>query len=133
VAGEERIRPKGLLADRHKSFKPRRKRLSAHCRCEVQPGPQFVLRKYDFKKRGNGSLSFNVAQYHYADRNCRQALYSLEAQGELLVGGGKLEATPFGPAGASLVVPGATQVGVEVRSVSLTPHGLQVAQKLQRR
>ena len=69
----------------------------------------------------NGGLHFEARQFHYADRSCRRALYSVSSRGR---------AKPEQP---SFLVPGATELDVAVDSVSLTPYRHSTARSLQRR
>lgn len=51
--------------------------LSFPCRCEVRPGPQFLLRKYSFSEESR----FSALQYYYEDSHCRQPMYTILATG----------------------------------------------------
>ncbi|KAL3859598.1 hypothetical protein ACJMK2_009812, partial [Sinanodonta woodiana] len=44
--------------------------------CEIRPGPEFLLRKYFFKR-----TSFVAHQYYYADEDCTNPIYSILAKG----------------------------------------------------
>ncbi|KAK3610294.1 hypothetical protein CHS0354_029760 [Potamilus streckersoni] len=44
--------------------------------CEIRPGPEFLLRKYFFKR-----TSFIAHQYYYADEECIKPVYSIVAKG----------------------------------------------------
>jgi len=46
-------------------------------RCEVRPGPEYVLRQYRFY---DGRL-FDLRLFHYSDADCRSPSYSLTARG----------------------------------------------------
>ena len=49
-------------------------------RCEVRPGPEFLVRRYEIFANG----SFALRQFHYSDRDCaRRPEFSVSATGLL--------------------------------------------------
>ena len=49
-------------------------------RCEVRPGPEFLVRRYEIFSNG----SFVLRQVHYSDRDCaRRPEFSVSATGRL--------------------------------------------------
>ncbi|KAL5022742.1 hypothetical protein ScPMuIL_001897 [Solemya velum] len=46
-------------------------------KCEIRPGPEFLLRKYIF----SNDSSFEIHQYYYADTDCTQPMYVVIASG----------------------------------------------------
>ena len=49
-------------------------------RCEVRPGPEFILRKYNFLFTNQ---TFDLVQWFYADRSCRKAVYAVKVHGHI--------------------------------------------------
>lgn len=80
-------------------------------RCEVRPGPVFLLRSYTFLKDG----SFRLVQFHYSDESCIIPRLTLSAKGALLLRGG------------SWVTPGGTEAEYTLARVTVTPHSTQVS------
>ncbi|XP_022082331.1 protein APCDD1-like [Acanthaster planci] len=61
---------------------PRLKGEWVSMRCEVRPGPEFILRRYKF----HSDSSFSLHQFFYADNQCRQPAYSLKIRGTIALG-----------------------------------------------
>ena len=87
------------------------------CRCEVRPGPEYLLRKYRFY---DGGL-FELHQYFYSDSHCHAATHSLEARGQ------------FTLYQDSWVILGATEVDYQLWYVSVMPYTAGVAVDFQRK
>ena len=74
-------------------------------RCEVRPGPEFLLRKYKFK-----NSHFVLRQYYYEDPGCTRHSYGVVAEGD------------FKLLQKSWMVPGGTEARYTVRNVSIIPY-----------
>ncbi|XP_053402376.1 protein APCDD1-like [Mercenaria mercenaria] len=48
--------------------------------CEIRPGPEFVLRKYLFRRN-----SFQAQLYYYADEHCKRATHFISAKGSVKI------------------------------------------------
>ena len=92
-------------------------------RCEVRPGPEFLLRRYTFdhESDNNTSFSFTLVQFHYSDRDCRRPLFGVTAGGTVR------------PVKPSWLVPGATEAEVELRESRVLPFTSVAAKQLQQR
>ena len=77
-------------------------RIASCCRCEVRPGPEYVLRKYKF----DGTTRFSAHIFYFADADCSSPLYLIRAAGSYRL---LLE---------SWTVPGGTEVDYELEDVS---------------
>ncbi|XP_013419658.1 protein APCDD1 isoform X1 [Lingula anatina] len=75
-------------------------------RCEVRPGPEFLLRSYKFQNDSR----YTAHQYFYADPACSVPLYSVVSRG-------KLENIRD-----SWTIPGAAEVDYQLSQVTLTPY-----------
>ncbi len=101
-------------------------------RCEVRPGPEFLLRQYEFFEANNESLlakgqqtrrqrnTFRLRQFHYSDRNCRHPLYTVTAWGR------------HRRDRESWLVPGADDLDIELTGVGVVAHTDKAAQQLER-
>lgn len=74
-------------------------------RCETRPGPEFVLRKYLFRRH-----SFNAQLYYYADEACTTVTHSFTAKGT------------FRPARISWRTPGAYEAKYRLTQVVVIPY-----------
>jgi len=88
---------------------------SIHYRCEVRPGPQYLLRKYRFFEGG----LFELHQYVYVDSHCHEPNYSLYVRGQ------------FKPYQPSWIIDGAYDVDYQPVYVTVMPYSLGVASSLQ--
>jgi len=86
-------------------------------RCEVRPGPEYVLRQYHFY---NGDL-FDLRLFHYSDSSCRYPTYCLTARGH------------YKPYQTSWIVTGATEMDYQLRHVAVVPYQTSVVYGLRRR
>lgn len=73
--------------------------------CETRPGPEFVLRKYLFRRN-----SFNAQLYYYADEACREVTHSFTAKGS------------FRPMRTSWRTPGAHEAKYRLTQVIAIPY-----------
>ncbi|XP_046685733.1 protein APCDD1-like [Homalodisca vitripennis] len=83
-------------------------------RCEVRPGPEFLLRSHTFLPNG----TFHLIEFHYGDESCSQPLYSLSGYGQ------------FWPRGRSWLAPGGTDVDYALARVTVTAHNTEMAENL---
>jgi hypothetical protein len=83
-------------------------------RCEVRPGPEFVMRNYVFMR----NHTFRLLQFHYGDESCTLALYTLTARGRYRL------------TGRSWVTPGATEAEYTLTRVTATAHSPEIAEEL---
>ena len=74
-------------------------------RCETRPGPEFVLRKYLFRRS-----SFNAQLYYYTDDACTIATHSITAKGS------------FRPMRNSWRTPGAYEANYRLSQVIVIPY-----------
>nr|CAD7256962.1 unnamed protein product [Timema shepardi] len=86
-------------------------------RCEVRPGPEFVLRSYTFMKNN----SFKLLQFHYEDEWCSLPLYTITARGRVWLREN------------SWVTRGATEAEYTLERATVTAHSAGVAVELARR
>jgi len=86
------------------------------CRCEVRSGPEFLLRKYVFYASGR----FHLVQFYYADSQCRDPAFSVEARGV------------YQQLYPSWTVRGGTEVDYETTHVAVVAYTDAVATALQR-
>ncbi|XP_038067570.1 protein APCDD1-like [Patiria miniata] len=82
---------------------PRPKGEWVSMRCEVRPGPEFILRRYKF----HSDSSFSLHQFFYTDDQCRHPAYSLKIRGTIALGQ------------QSWVVSGATEAEYHVSKVTM--------------
>lgn len=85
-------------------------------RCEVLPGPEFVIRKYRFQRN-----NFSVEQFYYKDSECSTPLYVIMAKG-------RLKAQRW-----SMLVQGGTDTRYHLNSVRVLPYSSDAAWDLRRR
>jgi len=90
--------------------------VTTDCRCEVRPGPEFLLRKYLFYASGR----FDLIQFYYADSQCREPAFSIEARGV------------FRRLHPSWTVRGGTDLDYETTHVAVVSYTEAVAAALQR-
>jgi len=80
-------------------------------RCEVRPGPEYVLRQYRFY---DGGL-FDLRLFRYSDSCCRSPAYSLTARGQ------------YRPYQTSWIVAGATEMDYQLWHVAVVPYQTPVS------
>ncbi|XP_033754236.1 protein APCDD1-like [Pecten maximus] len=80
--------------------------------CEIRPGPEFLLRKYRFK-RGK----FQLHQYYYSGPDCSEPLYGVKAQGTIKL---------LRP---SWIVPGGMEAKYRLHNVSIIPFQERIAKE----
>ncbi|WAR12345.1 APCD1-like protein [Mya arenaria] len=83
-------------------------KLSGHwtsTKCEVRPGPEFVLRKYVFRKSG-----FFAQLFYYADEQCSHVTHYVSARGKVK------------PLGESWRTPGGVQSKYSLSEVKVIPY-----------
>lgn len=85
-------------------------------RCEVRPGPEYILRHYQFHNKSH----FDVRQYYYDDADCMTPQYALTARGTYNV---RTE---------SWTVPGATELDYHLMHVAIIPYTQRTADELRR-
>lgn len=88
-------------------------------RCEVRPGPEFVMRKYLFRRN-----SFQAQVYYYADEYCHNATHYILAKGSVK------------PSRPSWRTPGGYESRHSVSEISIIPYSHTTAKhfgKLMRR
>lgn len=83
-------------------------------RCEVRPGPEFILRKYKFFKNN----SFELMQYYYADHQCWTLTFGVMAEGILHM------------TAPSWVVPGGMEADYLLSRVRVKPYSMDMAEVL---
>ncbi|OWF48796.1 Protein APCDD1 [Mizuhopecten yessoensis] len=81
-------------------------------RCEIRPGPEFLLRKYRFK-RGK----FQLHQYYYSGPDCAEPLYGVKAHGTIKL---------LRP---SWIVPGGMEAKYRLHNVSIIPFQERIAKE----
>jgi len=86
-------------------------------KCEVRPGPEFVIRNYKFY---DGS-KFVLKQFYYGDPDCADPIFLVEARGTY---------SYYHP---SWVVPGATEVDYQLSYVTVMPYNQHIANVLSNR
>ncbi|XP_074645819.1 protein APCDD1-like [Tubulanus polymorphus] len=86
-------------------------------RCEIRPGPEYLLRKYIFRN----STSFEAHQYYYEDSQCSRPLYGAIARGSVKM------------LRESWTVPGGTEAEYYLSQVTIIPYQPDMAEKLQRK
>ena len=86
-------------------------------RCEVRPGPEFVVRRYKFY---DGS-KFVLKQYYYGDADCADPIFLVEARGT------------YQYYQTSWVVPGATELDYQLSYVTVMPYNGHIANVLSTR
>ncbi|KAK2151221.1 hypothetical protein LSH36_372g04089 [Paralvinella palmiformis] len=74
-------------------------------RCEVRPGPQFLLRKYRFYEDSR----FSAIQYYYEDSRCKRPMYTLLATGSYFA------------RHPSWILAGATEMDYQLNHVRIMP------------
>ncbi|CAD5120532.1 DgyrCDS9097 [Dimorphilus gyrociliatus] len=84
-------------------------------RCEVRPGPEYLLRRYTIYRNN----IYSINQFYYGDAECAHPLFSIYAQGYW-----KVSQTE------SIANPGAYRATYENYQVSITPFTNDVALKL---
>ena len=83
-------------------------------RCEIRPGPEFILRTYHFSEKTH----FDMHQYHYNDSLCKEPMYSIVARGRYKLGH------------ESWIVRGGTEVEYQLSSVSVMAYTEVVAARI---
>lgn len=94
------------------------------CRCEIQPGPRFLLRRYHFLRNGK----FHLTRYYYSDPWCSSAAFSVTAVGNFHPSPEKATASS-----SSWVVPGGLELDFTLRKMTLVPFTIKDAKTLSER
>ncbi|GBN18334.1 Protein APCDD1 [Araneus ventricosus] len=87
-------------------------------RCEIHPGPQFILRRYHIHHNGH----FTLTRFHYRDPWCTAATFSVSAVGNFVPPPEKATSST-----ASWVVPGGLELDYAIRKVTIVPFTTQSA------
>lgn len=82
-------------------------------RCEVRPGPEFVLRRYYFRRH-----HFKLQQYYYKDADCKRPSHGVLAEGH------------YRHKRPSWIVQGGTETAYTLHNVSVIPYTDRVTTKL---
>ncbi|XP_046438475.1 protein APCDD1-like [Daphnia pulex] len=101
----------------HASYPPDIKGLWVSQECETRPGPEFVLRQYQFERDG----SFKLLQHFYGDEWCTTPVYTLTAKGQLQM------------REPSWVVPGAAESEYTLHRVHLVAYSEDVVDEVMQR
>lgn len=80
-------------------------------RCEVRPGPEFILRSYSFMENN----FFRLLQHFYDDESCIFPLHTVIAIGNLTL------------KGSSWVTPSGTEYEYSLSRVTIIPHTTEVS------
>ncbi len=83
-------------------------------RCEVRPGPEFVLRRYFFFK----GYHFDLYQFYYDDPHCTRPQYAVRARGHAQI------------YQRSWTIPGATEFDYQLNHVAVVPYTKKAADRL---
>ncbi|XP_044757760.1 protein APCDD1-like [Coccinella septempunctata] len=83
--------------------------------CETRPGPEYVIRYYQFGDKGN----FTLIQHHYWDESCSSPKLTLTATGRLSLRN-------------SLIQPGASTGYPKLRNITVIPQDVNAAKELDR-
>ncbi|CAL1609576.1 unnamed protein product [Knipowitschia caucasica] len=83
-------------------------------RCEVRPGPEFLLRYYSF----HPTRHLQAVQHYYTDSTCEDPAYSLLIRGKLRL------------RQASWITPGATETDHHINKVAIVVHNHSAKQRL---
>ncbi|CAK8696080.1 protein APCDD1-like isoform X2 [Clavelina lepadiformis] len=87
-------------------------------RCEIRPGPQFVLRDYTFENEGQ----FLLSHHYYLDAACTRPSYTVTSRGKVM---------PTSEVWAqSFRIPGATEVSYVQKKVAVRPHTKQKREEI---
>lgn len=93
--------------------------LLIYYRCETRPGPEFVLRKYLFRRN-----NFQAQVYYYADEHCHEVTHYINAKGSVK------------PSRPSWRTPGAYDTRYTLSEITVIPYTVEKADifgKLMRR
>ncbi|GFS70445.1 protein APCDD1 [Nephila pilipes] len=90
-------------------------------KCEIHPGPHFVLRRYHIHHSGH----FTLIRYHYQDPWCTVATFSVSAVGNFVPSPEKATSSS-----ASWVVPGGIELDYTLRKVTIVPFTSKSADRL---
>ncbi|KAI9557447.1 hypothetical protein GHT06_017275 [Daphnia sinensis] len=101
----------------HASYPPDIKGLWVSQECETRPGPEFVLRQYQFERDG----SFKLLQHFYGDEWCTTPVYTLTAKGQLQM------------REPSWIVPGAAESEYTLHRVHLVAYSEDVVDEVMQR
>ncbi|KAL4234211.1 hypothetical protein ACF0H5_005864 [Mactra antiquata] len=94
---------------------PKPPKLSGHwtsSECEVRPGPEFVMRKYLFRRN-----SFQAQVYYYADEHCNEATHYILAKGSVK------------PSRPSWLTPGGYETRHSVTEISIIPYNEETSKR----
>ncbi|XP_045463369.1 protein APCDD1-like isoform X2 [Harmonia axyridis] len=83
--------------------------------CETRPGPEYVIRHYQFGDKGN----FTLIQHHYWDESCSSPKLTVTANGRLTLRN-------------SLIQPGASTGYPKLRNITIIPQDVNAAKELDR-
>lgn len=81
-------------------------------RCEILPGPQFILRRYHFLRNGK----FHLTRFYYSDPWCSSAAFSVTVVGNFHPAAEKATSSS-----ASWVVPGGLELDYTLKKMTLVP------------
>ncbi|GFY05521.1 protein APCDD1 [Trichonephila clavipes] len=90
-------------------------------KCEIHPGPRFILRRYHVHHSGH----FTLTRYHYLDPWCTEATFSVSAVGNFVPSPEKATSSS-----ASWVVPGGIELDYTLRKVIIVPFTSKSADRL---
>ncbi|XP_055950598.1 protein APCDD1-like [Argiope bruennichi] len=90
-------------------------------KCEIHPGPQFILRRYHIHHNGH----FTLTRFHYRDPWCTSATFSVSAVGNFVPPPEKATSST-----ASWVVPGGLELDYTIRKVTIVPFTTESAEWL---
>ncbi|CAG2232791.1 unnamed protein product [Mytilus edulis] len=85
-------------------------------RCEIRPGPEFLVRKYIFRRK-----KFKLHQFYYFDAQCTRPKYGITAEGSIKV------------QQMSWVVRGGAESEYRLYNVTINPYNKHFARKLSKR
>ncbi|XP_067933880.1 protein APCDD1-like [Watersipora subatra] len=85
-------------------------------RCELLPGPQYLLRQYEFSST---SSEFTITRYYYSDEFCGEVIFAIQAHGSLT------------PQSKSWYLNEATDMDIELMDVTVKPYTSPMASVLQ--
>lgn len=86
--------------------------LFLYFRCEILPGPQFILRRYHFLRNGK----FHLTRFYYSDPWCSSAAFSVTVVGNFHPAAEKATSSS-----ASWVVPGGLELDYTLKKMTLVP------------
>ncbi|XP_054714366.1 protein APCDD1-like [Uloborus diversus] len=90
-------------------------------KCEIHPGPQFLLRRYHILRNGR----FHLLRFYFQDPWCTKAKFCVSAVGTFDPPPGKATSSS-----ASWVVPGGMELDFTIRRINLVPFDHKTAKSL---